>query len=65
MLPELGVSLYLLNVGPVSVLTNLCICLKFLSVGGFTSRAISKCSKNLILAKIITGSALSWALSSM
>ena len=50
------------NVGPVSALRNLWMSIKFLSVGRFTSGAISKCGKNLKLAKIITG-ALTWALS--
>ena len=57
--PELHVSLFLLNVGPVSVLGNLCMVIKFLSVGRFTSGAIPKCSKNLKLAKIVKGSTLS------
>ena len=52
-------SLFLLNVGPVSVLGNLCMVIKFLSVGHFTSGAIPKCSKNLKLAKIVKGSTLS------
>ena len=47
MLSELRVSLYLLNVGPVTALRDLCMCLKFLSVGCFTSVAIPKCRKNL------------------
>ena len=59
---ESHVTSYLLNVGPVSVLSNLCMCIKCLSVGRFTVGAIPKCSKNLKLAKIVTGSALSWAL---
>ena len=52
-------SLYLLYVGPGSVLGNLCMCLKCLSVGPFTFGAVPKCSKNLKSAKIVTGSAFS------
>ena len=54
---------YLLNVGPVSALRNLRMCINFLSVGRFTSGAVSKCTKSLKSAKIVTGSALTWALS--
>ena len=61
----LRVSLFLLNVGPVTALRNLCVCIKFLSVGRFTAGAIPKCSKNLKSANIVTGSTLSWALSCM
>ena len=39
------------------------MCSKCLSVGRFTSGAIPKCSKNLKLSKILTGSAFSCALS--
>ena len=60
--PELRVSLFLLNVGPVSAFRNLCMCIKCLSVDRFTAGAIPKCSKNLKSAKIVTGSALSWEL---
>ena len=63
--PELRVTSYLLTVRPVSVLGNLCMCLNFLSVGCFISRAIPKCGKNRKLAKIVTGSTLSWPLSCM
>ena len=63
--PGMRVSLFLLNVGPVSALRNLCMCIKCLSVGRFTAGAIPKCSKNLKSAKMVAGSALSWALSCM
>ena len=54
--PELHVTVYLLNVRPVTALRNLCMCIKFLSAGHFTSGAITKCSKTLKLGKIVTGS---------
>ena len=50
--PELRVTLYLFNVGLMSALMNLCMCMKVLSVCHFTARELPNCVKKLKLAKL-------------
>ena len=50
--PEPYVILILLIVGPVSVFRSIFMCIKFLSVGRFSARALENCVKKLNFAKI-------------